>query len=343
MVRWGIIGCGDVTEVKSGPAFAKAQRSSLVAVMRRTAALARDYADRHGVPRWYNRADALVHDREVDAVYVATPPNAHLEHTLLCAQAGKPVYVEKPMALDGQECGRMVEACRDRGVPLFVAYYRRALPRFLEIERLLAGDAIGEIRAFTISLCRRHELPAGPPPWRVDPAIAGGGLFVDLASHMLDLVDFYLGPIAKATGAAVNQGGHYAAEDLVSAEFELASGVRGSGLWCFTAHGAVDRTEIIGSRGRITYATFDDRPILLETPGGEETLTIPHPAHVQQPLIQTVVDALHGDGACPSTGETAARTSRVMDQLLRSYYEGQAPGIGNQASGARHQAPGNRD
>ena len=128
-IRWGIIGCGDVTEVKSGPAFAKADGSALVAVMRRTAELAEDYARRHGVPRWYADAEALVRDPEVDAVYVATPPSSHREYVLLAARHDKPVYVEKPMAMNHRECLDMVAACRDAGVPLFVAYYRRALPR----------------------------------------------------------------------------------------------------------------------------------------------------------------------------------------------------------------------
>ena len=134
-IRWGIIGCGDVTEVKSGPGFQKAQHSSLVAVMRRTGELARDYARRHGVPRWYDNAEALIDDPDVDAVYIATPPAYHKEYALLSAQAGKPVYVEKPMALNFEECQMMIEVCRAAGVPLFVAYYRRALSRFLKVRR----------------------------------------------------------------------------------------------------------------------------------------------------------------------------------------------------------------
>ena len=135
-IRWGIIGCGDVTEVKSGPGFQKADNSSLVAVMRRTGALAKYYAQRHGVPKWYDDAAALVHDSEVDAIYVATPPASHKEYTLLAARVGKPVYVEKPMALNFEGRQEMLTACQAAGVHLFVAYYRRALPRFLNIKDL---------------------------------------------------------------------------------------------------------------------------------------------------------------------------------------------------------------
>jgi 1,5-anhydro-D-fructose reductase (1,5-anhydro-D-mannitol-forming) len=320
-IRWGIIGCGDVTEVKSGPGFAKADRSALVAVMRRNGALARDYAQRHGVARWYDDAAALIADPEVDAVYVATPPNAHKEYTIAAAAAGKPVYVEKPMALDAGECDAMIAACRAAGVPLFVAYYRRALPRFLKVKELIDSGAIGDVRAVTITLYRQYEPPAALP-WRINPAISGGGLFVDLAAHTLDLLDFILGPIARVTGGAGNQAGRYAAEDIVHGAFEFASRVRGTGIWSFNAFGDVDRTEIVGSRGRVSFATFDDLPVTLDTAAGPQAFTIRHPAHVHQPLIQTIVDELtgHGSAPSPSTGESAARTTRVMDELLRAYY-----------------------
>jgi predicted dehydrogenase len=320
-VRWGIVGCGDVTEVKSGPAFQKARQSALVAVMRRDAAKAEDYARRHGVPRWYSDAEALVRDPEVDAVYVATPPSTHCQYTLLAAAAGKPVYVEKPMALDHGECRTMIEACAAAGVPLFTAYYRRAMPRFARIKALLDAGAIGTVRVASVSLYRAVVPPAGSLPWRFDPAISGGGPFVDLASHQLDLLDFFLGAIADVSGAAANQAGLYAAEDVVTATFAWSSGVRGTGLWSFSASGDVDRTEIVGTRGRILFATFSDPPVILETAAGIESLELPFPAHAQQPLIQTIVDELlTGQPSCPSTAESAARTTRVIDALLAGFY-----------------------
>lgn len=319
-VRWGIIGCGDVTEVKSGPAFQKARGSSLVAVMRRTGELARDYARRHEVPRWYDNAADLIADPEVDAVYVATPPSSHAEYVIQAAAAGKPVYVEKPMARNAAECEAMIAACREAGVPLFVAYYRRALPRFLEVRRLVEEGAIGEVRAVQVGLCRT-PLPSWPgTDWRIDPAIAGGGRFVDLACHTLDLLDYILGPIDEARAFVANQGGASAAEDLVSAAFRFASGIQAVGQWCFTAGIDLDVTDIVGTAGTISFATFDEAPILVSRPGGSESYQVPHPPHVQQPLIQTIVDTLLGSGTCPSTGETAIRTTRVMDAVLRDYY-----------------------
>jgi predicted dehydrogenase len=217
-VRWGIIGCGDVTEVKSGPAFQKINNSELVAVMRRTGELAKDYAERHNVPKWYDDADALINDPDVDAVYIATPPGSHMEYTLKAAKAGKPVYVEKPMARNYAECEEMIAACEKAGVPLYVAYYRRAQPRFLKIKELLENGAIGEIR-FVSTTQYKKDSESGKLPqqlsWRVQPELAGGGLFFDLASHTLDLLEFLLGPITSVQGFASNQAGVYSAEDIV--------------------------------------------------------------------------------------------------------------------------------
>lgn len=321
-IRWGIIGCGNVSEIKSGPGFQKADNSRLVAVMRRNGDLARDYAERHGVPKWYDDAAALVDDPEVDAVYVATPPASHKEYTLLAARAGKPVYVEKPMALNFAECQEMLAACQQAGVPLFVAYYRRALPRFLKIKELLEAGTIGDVRLVNISLYwppRPDELDPANLPWRVIPEIAGGGRYVDLASHTFDFLDYLLGPIRRVQGFAANQAGYYPAEDVVTGSFVFESGVQGVGAWCFTVSEEVDVTEIVGSKGTISFGSFNEAPVVLRTTSGVTEFTIDHPPHVQQPLIQTVVDALTGVGDCPSTGESAVRTSWVMDQMLQEY------------------------
>lgn len=323
-IRWGIIGCGDVTEVKSGPGFQKAGYSDLVAVMRRRGDLARDYAERHRVPRWYDNAAALINDSEVDAVYIATPPSSHKEYTLMSAAAGKPVYVEKPMALNFAECQEMIAGCRHAGVPLFVAYYRRALPRFLKIKELVDSGALGDLRFVNITFYQPlapEDLDSGELSWRVDPAIGGGGRFVDLASHMLDFLDYALGPIVDVYGLAANQAGRYKAEDMVTGTFRFASGVQGVGTWCFSAYENRDLTELVGTNGMISFSTFDARPITLTTRDGATEFSLAYPQHIEQPLIQTVVDELNGIGKCPSTGETGARTSWVMDQMLDCFRE----------------------
>jgi predicted dehydrogenase len=292
-----------------------------MAVMRRTAELAKDYAKRHGVPRWYDDAQALIDDPEVDAVYVATPPSSHREYTLLAARAGKPVYVEKPMARTHAECEEMIAACQEAGVPLFVAFYRRALEKFRKVKQLLLEGAIGEARLVRLTFSQQPtpEEVGGDLPWRVIPEISGGGRFVDLGSHMLDFLDDLLGPITSVKGNAGNQAGYFEAEDTVTASFAFESGVQGVGSWCFVGPEWRDLTEIVGTKGTIGYSTFDANPVTLVAGDRTEEFAIPFPPHVQQPLIQTVVDALNGEGECPSTGESGARTSRVIDAVLEEY------------------------
>ena len=321
-IRWGLIGCGAVTEVKSGPALQKADHSELVAVMRRDGAKAKDYAERHDVPRWYDNADALINDPEVDAVYIATPPDSHMHYTLAVAKAGKPVYVEKPMARNYAECQIMIDACKDAGVPLFVAYYRRELPRFLKVKELVDSGIIGNIRFVTVMF--RPPPPTTIDsehlPWRYLPEMAGGGIFLDMGSHMLDILDHILGPIGSVSGSASNQWGQYPAEDIVTGSFVFENGIHGVGTWCFTSFDHCDQTEIVGERGRITYSCFGNDPILLTTNQGSQEFNIENPAHIQQPLIQTVVNDLIGLEKCVSTGDTAARTSWVMEQMITDFY-----------------------
>ncbi len=324
VIRWGIIGCGDVTEVKSGPGFQKAENSALAAVMRRNGALAADYARRHGVLKWYDDARKLILDPDVDAVYVATPPASHKEYALLAADAGKPAYVEKPMALNYQESKEMVQYCDERNVPLFVAYYRRAQHKFLTVRDILHAGEIGDVRFARIMLHRppgEDELSGGPLPWRVIPEISGGGHFVDLGSHTFDLVDFLCGPIAEVRGFAANQGGLYPAEDIVAGSWVCESGIHGTGVWCFTAGETVDEFTLVGSLGSVTFSVFGTEPIQVTScvsasvPQTREIL-YEIPEHVEQPLIQTIVDELLGkSGVCPSTGTSALRTARVLDRI----------------------------
>lgn len=319
-IKWGIIGCGNVCEVKSGPGFQKATNSELVAVMRRDAALAQDYATRHNVPRWYSDANALIADPEVNAIYVATPPAGHKEYCLLAAAAGKPVYVEKPMARNFAECQAMLEACQAAGVPLFVAYYRRTLPRFVKVKELLETGAIGQVRFVALQMHRRPPASGEKLPWRVVPEVSGGGLFVDLGSHALDLLDFLFGPIKRVESTIANQGDYYKAEDFVNLLFEHESGVYGTSTWCFSSYSQLDQIEINGSAGKLTFPLLQDEPIILSTASGRQQIEAANPPHVQQPLIQTVVNELNGAGKSSSTGLSAARTNRIMDEVLADYY-----------------------
>lgn len=320
-VRWGVIGCGAVTERKSAPAFNKVEHSRLMAVMRRDADKAGDYANRHGVPRWYADADALISDPEVNAVYIATPPSTHAEYAIKALRAGKPVYVEKPMACNYAECLAMNQAAHVAGLPLFVAYYRRSLPYFLKVKELVETEAVGTILAVNIRLTqppRPADFNADNLPWRVWSAIAGGGYFFDLACHTLDVLDFILGPIATAQGCCENRGGLYTAEDTVAASFRFENGVIGSGFWSFVTaeSGRADTVEIFGTRGCIRFSSFAFTPIVIADGNTLNEFLPPNPENIQLYLISSLVAELRGLGRSASNGETAARTSWVMDRIV---------------------------
>jgi predicted dehydrogenase len=320
VIRWGMIGCGNVTEMKSGPGFQKAGGSALVAVMRRQGDLAADYARRHGVPRWYDHADALIADPSVDAVYIATPPDTHAEHALKVAAAGKPAYVEKPMARNTPECDRMIEAFQRSRLPLFAAYYRRRLPRFLTARDLISDGSLGRVTGVRYQYSApRHKDEGG---WRVRAEISGGGHFIDIGSHAIDLLDFFFGPLTEVAGVARNHGGSCLVEDTVAMSFLAGGGIPGVASWNFASVEREDAFTITGTEGRLAFSLLGDEPLRLENCAGVQMLTRPNPAHVQQPLIQSAVDDLLGRGVCPSTGETARRASRIMDTVLAGYYGG---------------------
>ncbi|MEM1213861.1 MAG: Gfo/Idh/MocA family oxidoreductase [Planctomycetota bacterium] len=326
-LRWGIIGCGDVCEVKSGPALQKAEGSRLVSVCRRNGSLARDFAERHGVPRWTADPQAVIDDPEVDIVYIATPPGSHRDYATRTAAAGKPCYVEKPMARSAAECDAMTRAFDEADQPLFVAYYRRALPRFVEIKRLLDAEALGTITA--VSLRHTHSAPARSESWRIDPAVSGGGLFLDVGSHALDLLDFLFGPLTDVQGHAQRLAPSMPdappVEDRVAASFALPNRAPGTALWDFAATTREEGIEIRGTRGTARVAVFSHCQLETQIDGQTTTTDYPDPPHVHQPLVQTLIDQLLHPGQsppCPSTGESAARTSQVMDRLLETYYAG---------------------
>ncbi|MCW5819846.1 MAG: Gfo/Idh/MocA family oxidoreductase [Trueperaceae bacterium] len=320
-VRWGFIGAGDVTEVKSGPAFRRVPGSSVSVIMRRDAGKARDYAARHGVPRWTTDARAVVEADDVDAVYVATPPSSHAEYVMLAAAAGKPVYVEKPMARTAAEGEAMVAACRAAGVPLYVAYYRRALPRFERVRDLIQGGSLGTPTLARLTLTR--VAPAGETrtAWRWDRDVAGAGLLLDLGSHALDLLDHWLGPISDAHGFLATRQPWARVPDQVVGALRFASGVLGAAAWDFAGSEQRDELTVTLTGGEIRVPVFDEGPVRVRRGDGTEAEhVIPHPTHVQEPLITRVVADLLGRGTggdgCPSTGESALRTQRVMDALL---------------------------
>ena len=321
-IHWGFIGCGEVTEKKSGPAFSLIDGSDVVAVMSRDRKKAKSYAERHAIPHYYDDAVELINNPHVNAIYIATPPSSHAMFSIMSMRAGKPVYVEKPLASGYPDCLRVNKISEQTGIPCFVAYYRRYLPYFQKVKELALGGSIGKILSVQIRLTvppREMDYNSNDLPWRLQPDIAGaGGYFYDLASHQIDLLQNMFGNIIEAEGFGTNMMGLYHVEDTINACFKFDNGLTGSGSWCFVAHDSArtDRIEIFGDKGMICFSVFDYTPIALHTSRGREEIVIANPPHVQLPLIQSIVNHLRGEERCMCDSVSATAANWVMDQIL---------------------------
>jgi predicted dehydrogenase len=320
-VMWGMIGCGDVTEKKSAPSFNKINGSSLHGVTSRSRSRASAYAERHHVPKVYDSAVELVKAPEISAVYIATPPSSHAGYAIMAMRAGKPVYVEKPMASDYQGCLEMNQVSAETGMPIFVAYYRRSMEYFLKVKELLQNQAIGKVLMVQSSLIvppRAEDRDRQNLPWRVLPEISGGGYFYDMGCHELDILTYYFGSVRSVEGWFANTGGLYPAEDTVIASLVFESGLLYTGTWCFVAieEVAADIIEIIGERGRIRFSCFQFTPIELISEKGKQEFPLGPPEHVQMPMIRSVVEELQGLGTSPSKGDSGTHVNWIMDKIL---------------------------
>jgi len=318
-INWGIIGVGKVCENKSGPAYQKTEGFTLKAVMRRDLEKAKDFAKRHNVERYYDSADELINDPEIHAVYIATPPDSHLKYALKVAEAGKICCVEKPMAVSYDECKQMEEVFSKKNLPLFVAYYRRSLPRFDQIKKWLKNHEIGTVRHIQWTLCEPpHPVLdlSGNYNWRTDVTIALGGYFDDLASHGLDLFQYLLGNFKSVSGQSTNQQNLYSAKDAIAASWKHKSGITGTGFWNFGTWQKEDTVKIYGSTGTIVFSIFKDNPIELENSNGKISLNIDHPENIQLYHVLNMKKHLDGIQNHPSTGSSALHTAWIMDKIL---------------------------
>ena len=321
-INWGFIGCGEVTEKKSGPAFNEVEGSQVVAVMSRSENKARSYAERHHIRKWYTDAQELIDDPDVNAIYIATPPSSHATFAIMAMRAGKPVYIEKPLAASYNDCIRINRISEQTGVPCFVAYYRRYLPYFQKVKEIIENGTIGKV----INVQIRFSVPPRDLdyknerelPWRLQPDIAGGGYFYDLAPHQIDLLQNIFGVITRAHGYPANRAHLYKAEDTVSACFFFENGVTGSGSWCFVGHESAkeDCIEVIGDKGSLSFSVFTYEPIVLITSEGKQSITVPNPSYVQLPMIKHVIEHLQGIGHCDCTSISATPVNWVLDRVL---------------------------
>jgi predicted dehydrogenase len=319
-VRWGIIGCGDVCEVKSGPAFNKVAHSELVAVMRRDAAKAADFARRHGVPKHYSEAQDVINDPDINAIYIATPPYLHEPYALQAMAAGKPVYIEKPVTLNAASCEKLIKGASQYDALVSVAHYRRALPLFNKVRSLIRDGAIGDVRIVRIATLQPKVskiITQTSDNWRVNPEQSGGGLFHDLSPHQLDIMYWLFGAPNEVTARGVNQSDLYPAPDVVMLNATYPNNICVQGMWAFNVaeEAAADSCEIIGDKGSIRFSFFRKSTVELVTSAGTEVMESDYPVNIQQPMIDAVVRFFRDEGSNPCSLTDALVVMKMMDKV----------------------------
>ncbi|WP_282179396.1 Gfo/Idh/MocA family protein [Maribacter stanieri] len=318
LIKWGIIGCGDVAEVKSGPAFNKTENSELIGVMRRNGVKAKDFAQRHNVSFWTDNADDLLNNDDINSIYIATPPSTHLEYALKALSLHKNVYLEKPMALTSKEAEIIGEAVKSSRGKLSVAHYRRKLPAFVKVKELIDSNAIGKILVVDIQILqpKKSKLIANSEEnWRLDPQVSGGGLFYDIAPHQIDLMYHYFGAFKNISGLSTSSTSEMI-EDTVNGIIRFENGVQFRGIWNFVGNELYSKEQCIiyGTQGSISFSFYGDS-IVVRTKDKENLLKFNNPKHIQQPMIASVVSYFLGDTENPCAVEEGILVMKALEKL----------------------------
>jgi len=319
---WGIIGCSEIAAKRFVPAVNQIREARLVAVLSRDLARAQQFADRHGIERAYADRAAFLRDPEVEAVYVASPPYRHCAEVLAAAEAGKHVLCEKPLALTGEECRRMVDACRRNGVRLAVAYPRRYYPKVQKARALLEAGAIGQLVAARVFLAGwDNPDPSEIRAWRLVKALAGGGPLMDVGSHRLDLLAYLLGEPVDVLALADRLVHRYEVEDSAALLLRFRSNnhlVQVSAAFHWNLGVRRDEFELLGTQGSISLTPLDGPDLVLRVGRDEERASFPPAANVQLPLVEDFTRRVLAGQDARFPGEEGMKASLMIDAAYES-------------------------
>ena len=317
-IRWGIIGCGNVAEYKSGPPLYQTPGSELIAVMRRDATKAADFAQRHGARRWYTDAAELIADADVNAIYIASPHYQHAAHVKLAAEAGKIVLCEKPVGIGIAEAQACVEMCRAHNVSLSVPYYRRYWPIVRKMRELLSDGAIGRVVAARVQLA---DYFAGDPdrPWLTSRASSGGGALANAGSHWVDLIRYLLGDIVSVSAHCSAHVSGFETEDTIAVQLEMVEHALVSLSITLQSPINTNELDISGTKGRLRATSLADGQLIFDRVGKEpQVMVLPRSRFAHAEFIAELIERLRSDQPVPILGEEAVAVWRIMAAAYRS-------------------------
>ncbi|TWT29495.1 Gfo/Idh/MocA family protein [Blastopirellula retiformator] len=316
-MRWGILGCGDVVRKRVAAAIQAVDGCQLLAVCRRDPDALQQFCAGFSVPHGYPSADQLLANADIDAVYIATPVALHLPQTLAALAAGKHVLVEKPMALDPQECRLMIDAAKEVKRTLGVAYYRPFYPALARLAELIKSGQLGEILAVQIA-CSAPIVPNedGSLPWRVAMNEGGGGPIMDVGSHRIDVLLRLFGDVVDVREVCSRKSTHEV-ENVANFVLQFAGGLQASVTCLFDAGQDPDSFVVIGTKGIADLGPLNSGRLIIRNEMGDQVEHHAPNANFNVPLIADFVAAV-SEGRDPrASGETGLRVNEVIDQIYR--------------------------
>ena len=328
-MKFGIIGCGSIAASSFAPSLVKSSKTELVAVCRRDLAAATEFAERFGGCAAYGSAQELIADDAVEAVIVSTPTDTHCAHTVAAARAGRHVLCEKPMGRNRHECREMVEACREAGVALAVAYRRRLFPQVVKARELIDAGCIGQVVCVRTHYSGWGDLRSGA--WQRQPGI--GGALMEMAVHRIEvLLNLAAAQPTEVCGLVDNVlHKDWEVDDSDALLMRFADGKIGVHSTILTSRPRRDTAQVDGSEGRIIIDSleFDVDHIDLETSEGRESIPVAplQRPYFDQPMLEDLVAAASEGREPVCDGVSGFTVQAVADAARDSSQSGQRQAV----------------
>jgi predicted dehydrogenase len=316
ILKWGLIGAGDIAQKRIAPALRDLPNCDFAAVNRSRSELAESFAGEFGAGKWFADWRELIKDDEIEAVYIATPVYLHKEQTIAAAQAGKHVLCEKPMALSVKECDEMIDACQANNVKLGIAYYRRFYPVIERIRQIIAAGEIGKPAVAQINAFEYVDLAEDDPRhWFLEKEKSGGGPMMDFGCHRLEVLANLFGSVRRIESIVANVAFDRDVEDTASTILQFDSGTCATLTVTHAAIEPQDTLDIFGTKGSIHIPILNKPEMRIKTENGERTEFHPTAQNVHQPLIEDFTEAVLADREPTVNGETGRLIAFLEEEI----------------------------